>query len=313
MNFEETLHHVLDACKLAGASDADARISRAEGESVNIRDGKLEQIERNEDMGLALRCFFGRRQASASGSDLSKDGLNRLVERCISMAKLAPEDPYAGLADEQLVSTDNPVFDLSGDTDHSVDLLTSDALEAEAAALQVSGVKQVSDCGAGWTRAERWLAASNGFSSHKESGMSSIGLAVIAERDGAMERDYASRSSRRKSDRLSPTDIGLLAAQRTLKRLGPTKIESQLAPVIYDKRVSTSLLNAFINAISGPAIARGVSFLKEHLGAKIFSDDINIIDDPFREYGHGTRGHDGEGLAVKKTKLIDNGQLNQWL
>lgn len=318
MSFPETspemlLQYIMDSCAKLGATDVDLRYSRSTSESVSVRENKLEKVERNESAGVALRCFYDRRQASVSGTDLSKDGINQLVERCASMAKLAPEDPYAGVAEAGALAQNMSPLDLSGDDDYTFELLKSDALEAEAAALSVPGVKQVSGSGSGWTKSERWLAASNGFAAHKASGMSSLGLTALAERDGAMERDYANRSSRRRADRLSPEHLGKLAADRTLQRLGATKPKSQTAPVIYDMRVSTSLLNAFINAISGPAIARGVSFLKDHLGKQVFSDHINIIDDPFRERGHGTRNHDGEGLPVSRQHLIADGKLEKWL
>lgn len=303
----------METCKRAGASDADASFRRSEGESVAVRDGKLETIERDESAGVALRCFYGLRQASVSGTDLSREGLTVLAERCAKMAEAAPEDPYCGLIDKTLLAKEVPEFDLSGDADNSPELLEREALEAEAAAMAVPGIKQVASCGTGWSRSERWVAATNGFSAYKTGGSSGVGLAAIAEKDGAMERDYASRSTRRRADRLSPAEIGKLAGTRTLERLGPTKLSSRTGNVIYDKRVSASLMGAFVNAISGPAIARGVSFLKDKLGTQVFASGINIIDDPFRARGMGTRGHDGEGMAVSQSHLIENGMLSNWL
>ena len=309
----DALQHLMETCKRAGASDADASFRRSEGENVAVRDGKPETIERDESAGVALRCFFGLRQASVSGTDLSREGLTVLAERCAKMAEAAPEDPYCGLIDKALLATSVPEFDLSGDADNSPDLLEREALEAETAAMAVPGIRQVASCGAGWSRSERWVAATNGFSAYKSGGSSGVGLAAIAEKDGAMERDYASRSTRRRADRLSPAEIGTLAGKRTLERLGPTKLSSRTGNVIYDKRVSASLMGAFVNAISGPSIARGVSFLKDSLGTQVFSSGINIIDDPFRERGMGTRGHDGEGMPVAKSYLIRNGVLSNWL
>lgn len=310
---EQLLQYLLDTCKQAGASDADARLTASEGESVDVRDGKLETIERDEDAGVSLRCFFGQRQASVSGSDLSRDGLKDLAERCAKMAEAAPEDPYCGLLSADDIATDIPTFDLSGDAENNAEILEREALEAEAAALGVAGIQQVGSCGAGWGRSERWLAATNGFTAYKTGGSSSVSLSTIAEKDGAMERDYAGRSSRRREDRISPREIGQLAATRTIERLGPTKLTSQTAAVIYDKRISSSLMNIFMNAISGPSIARGVSFLKDRLGDAVFGSLINIYDDPFRERGMGTRGHDGEGMPVNKSRIIADGVLENWL
>ena len=313
MQPEDMLQLLITTCQKAGASAADARFVSGEGVSVKVRDGKLETIGRDEESSISLRCLYGKRQASVSSAALDVDSLKALAQRCSKMAEIAPEDPYCGIVSPEALAKDIPAFDLTGDEDATPEQLEAEALEAEAAALSKSGIQQISSCGAGWNRGRRWVAASNGFTAYKEGGGSSVGLAAVAEKDGAMETDSASRYSRRREDRLSPAEIGVLAAERTLARLNPTKVESQTASVIFDKRVSSSLLNAFIGAISGPAIARGVSFLKDKLGESVFAEGVNIYDDPFRSRGLGTRGHDGEGLAVSKKALIDNGTLTNWL
>lgn len=310
---ESILSTLIEACTKAGASDADASFGRSDGVSVEVREGKLEGIERSESQGVALRCFFGQRQASVSGSDTSPDGLKTLAERCVAMAKVVPEDPYCGLAPIDHLATDMPDIDLEGDGEIAADLMEREALEAEAAALAIDGVKQVSGCGNGWSSSERWVAASNGFAAHKKSGSTGLGLAAVAEKDGAMERDYESRSVRRLEDRPSPIEIGTIAGERAVARLAPRKIKTQTGAVIYDRRVSGSLIGAFLSAISGPSVARGVSFLKDQLGEQIFADGINLVEDPFRARGMGSRVHDGEGRAVSRKNLIDNGVLTRWL
>lgn len=310
---DSILSTLIDTCIQAGASDADASFSRSEGVSIEVLNGKLEGIERSESQGVSLRCFFGQQQASVSGSDTSEDGLKTLAERCVAMAKVVPEDPYCGLADASDLATDMPALDLTGDGEIAANILERDALEAEAAALAVDGVKQVSGCGNGWSSTESWVAASNGFSAYKKSGSTGLGLAAVAEKDGAMERDYESRSVRRLEDRPSPAEIGRIAGERTVARLAPRKIKTQTGAVIYDRRISGSLIGAFLSAISGPSVARGVSFLKDQLGEQVFADGINLIDDPFRVRGMGSRVHDGEGRAVTSNKLIENGVLTRWL
>ncbi len=311
---EDILARLIDACISAGASAADARLSVSEGVSVAVREGRLESIERDESAGVALRCLFGQRQAHVSGTDLSPEALATLSERCAAMAKAAPEDEFAGLADAGELVTKLPDVDLSGDTDMSPDTLEADALEAEAAALSVSGVKMVSNCGYGWTRTERWVAASNGFQAYRTGCSSGIGIAAIAQgEDGSMERDYESWSTRRIADRPSPAEIGRTAGERTVARLNPRKVDTQIASVIYDRRVSTSLLSALLGAISGPAVARGISFLKDRMGEEVFARGTDIIDDPFRPHGMGARNHDGEGRAVSVTHIIRDGRLTCWL
>lgn len=313
MQPQDILQYLLEACKTSGASDADARLVLSESISVSVRDRKLETIERDESQNVSLRCFFGKRQASVSGADLSRDGLATLSERCSQMARTVPEDPYCGLVSSEMLATHIPDLDLSGDRDNTTQTLEAEALGAEAAALSLKGIQQVSSCGASWSRSQRWVAASNGFTACKTGGISGLGLAAIAKKNGAMETDYCSRSARRREDRLSPGEIGLIAAERTLARLGARRLPSQTAAVIFDRRISDSLLSALINAISGPSIARGVSFLKDSLGTQVFTKGINIYDDPYRPRGMGSRGHDGEGLPVAKRALIKDGILTDWL
>ncbi len=152
---ESILSTLIESCTKAGASDADASYGRSDGVSVEVREGKLEGIERSESQGVALRCFFGQRQASVSGSDTSPDGLKTLAERCVAMAKVVPEDPYCGLAPSDHLATEMPAIDLEGDGEIAADIMEREALEAEAAALAIEGVKQVSGCGNGWSSSER--------------------------------------------------------------------------------------------------------------------------------------------------------------
>lgn len=309
----DRLEQLISACMKEGATGADARIGVSEGVSVAVREGKLESVERDESTGIALRCFFGQRQASVSGSDLSAGNISALAERCVAMAKAAPEDPYCGLPAAADVLSGDRDLDLRGDPEISPERLEADALEAEATALEIEHVKSIAGCGANWGQTRRWVAASNGFSSYKTGSSSSLGLAVIAENSDGMERDYESRTTRFLTDRPSAIEIGRTAAERAVARLSPTKVPSQTANVIFDRRVASSLLRPFVSAISGTSIARGTSFLKDRLGQQVFGADINIIDDPVRQMGMGSRKHDGEGRAVETTHLIENGVLKSWL
>lgn len=310
---DSLLETLLDQCLKAGADAADARLSTADGVSVSVREGKLESIEREESTTVALRCLFGKRQASVSGADVSADGLKALAERCVAMARAVPEDRYCGLADPGQLLTGDASMDLGGEAELAADLLEREALAAEAAALAVPGVKTVAGCGAAWNRSSRWLAATNGFRSFKTGTSTSLGLAAVAERDGQMERDYDSWSVRFLKDRPAADEIGKTAGERTIARLGARKVATQKAAVIFDRRVSDSLISAFLGAISGPSIARGVSFLKDRMGEQVFAKGIYITDDPFRPHGMGSRVHDGEGLPVAETHLIEDGRLTAWL
>lgn len=311
---EDLLGQLLDACLSNGATAADARIGASEGVSVSVREGKLESIERDESVGVSLRCLVGQQQAHVSGTDLTKDALETLADRCVAMAKAAPVDQYAGLADAAELERSPPNLDHSSDGERAAEVLEQEAIEAEKAALAIEGVSTVSGSGNGWSKSSSWVAASNGFFAHRSGGYTGIGLTAIATNaDGAMERDYDSWSVRKLEDRPSAEEIGRTAGERAAARLNPQRIETQTAAVIYDRRVSASLLGPLLSAISGSSIARGVSFLKDRLGEQVFANGIDIIDDPFRARGLGSRSHDGEGRPVQVTKLIDDGKLTTWM
>lgn len=309
----DLLHSLIQSTLKAGADAVDARISENAGLSVEVRNGELESVEREESRGLSLRALVGKRQAHVSATDLSPSALKALSERVVAMARMAPEDKWCGLPDKSEITSDRPDLQLDCDDTPEAPELERRAREMESAAMSVGGIKQVSHSGASWGTARSWFAASNGFAAEKSSGISSLAAVAISERDGAMERDYESQSERRKAKLRKPEDIGLEAGTRAAARLGARKLDSQTAPVIFDKRLSNRLLGAFIGAISGPAIARGVSFLKDKMGKAVFAPGVNVIDDPTVVGGFGSRGFDGEGRGVRRTALVQDGVLTQWL
>ncbi len=309
----ELLQDLIKATIKAGADAADARLSDNASLSVEVRKGEVESVEREESRGVALRALVGKRQAAVSGTDLSPDALKALTERVVAMAKLAPEDKYCGLADPSEIASDHPDLQLECDDMADAGELERRGREMEEAAIAIPGVKQMSHSGASWSASTSWLAASNGFFAQKTSGYSSMAAVAISERDGAMERDFESSSERRLAKHKSPQWIGRQAGERAAARLGARKLDSQTAPVIFENKLSSRLLGAFIGAISGPAIARGVSFLKDKMGQPVFAPAIDVIDDPLRIGGFGSRSFDGEGRPVKRTALVENGVLTQWL
>jgi PmbA protein len=310
---EDLLRSLIERTLRAGADAVDARLAESASLSVEVRNGDLENVEREESRGIALRALVGRRQAHVSGTDLSQGSLDALSDRVVAMARSAPEDKWVGMPDASEISHDRPDLELETDDTPEADVLETRAREGEAAALAVAGVKQTSHAGASWSTSRTWVGASNGFFAAKSSGMSSMAVVAIAERDGAMERDYESTSERRRAKLMGSAKVGRTAGERAAARLGARKIDSQSAPVIFENRLSNRLLGAFTGAISGPAIARGVSFLKDKLGKPVFASGVHVIDDPLRRGGFGSRAFDGEGRPVKRTALVDDGVLTQWL
>lgn len=307
------LETVLSGARRAGADAADAVLYHAVSHGVSWRMGSLEDVERSEGLDLGLRLLVGQRQASVSTTDISRDSLGALVERCAAMAKAAPEDPYVGLAPaDRLAKPPFPDLDLGDYAEPSTETLEERARACEEAALAVKGIVNSSGAGASYGEGKKWFATSHGFFGESGGSNHSVSVSVIAEDQNGMETDYDYDSKTHYADMRQPEAIGTRAGERTVARLAPKRVKSQTAPVIFDNRLSNSLLGHLSGAANGAAIARGVSFLKNSKGDLIFPAGVFIVDDPLIRRGHGSRPFDGEGVAAKAFNLIDDGVLTEW-
>lgn len=310
----EILNDIVQAALTAGADAAEAVTADRQSLSVGVRNGRLEDVEREESRDLGLRVFVGRRQATVSASDLSPATRARLVERAVAMARLAPEDPYAGLAPEdRLARGPFADLDLFDPTERGAADLEAAAAEAEGVALAVPGVAKSEGGHASWSSSRWRLVTSGGFDGAYQGSAYSLGVGVIAEKDGAMERGGESRTTRHLSDLPGAQAIGDFAGRRAVARVGARKIASTTAPVIFENRVAGQIVSPAVGAIAGPSIARGTSFLKDRLGQRVFAPGVDLIDDPFRPRGLGSTPFDDEGVAVTERKLFDDGVLTTWL
>ena len=297
----------------AGADAADAVLFESASLSHAQRLGKVEKLERSEGYDLGLRVLIGQRQAIVSSNDRSPAALGELLERAIAMAKTVPEDPYCGLAAPEELARDWPSLDLVDPTEPKPEVLIARASAAEDAARAVPGVTNSEGAEASWGRSSVALVASNGFAGGYSGTNSSISAAVLAGSGTGMERDYDYSSAVWAEDLLDPAAIGKSAGERAVKRLKPRKVPTQKVPVIFDPRVSGGIMRHMIGAISGPAIARGTSFLKDKLGQRIFPAGLRIIDDPHRRRGLRAKPFDGEGVRNQRRAIIDDGVLQTWL
>lgn len=310
---EAALDHALKEAARLGADGAEAAVSVSESLAVDVRMGALEGVEREESRALSVRIFFGQRQAGASTSNLTPAAITHLLERVAAAARVAPEDPFAGLADSALLATKFPDLHLHDPHLISAEALKDLALAAESAALAVVGVSNSGGSGASWGASSSVFRTSHGFCGRSSGSSFGLGLSVMAERDGTKERDYDGCSVRWLRDLPVAESIGRSAGERAVARLGARKLDSCKAPVIFENRVAGRLFGAMLGAISGPAIARGVSFLKDCLGERIFPAAIDVLSDPLRIGGHKSRCFDGEGVAVAPRKLVEAGVLTGWL
>ena len=311
---ESKVADLVSAAKRAGADAADAVYYRSESTEVQVRLGSLEDVGRSDGEEIGLRLFVGKRSASVSSSDLSRDALAALVERAAAMAREAPEDEYAGLAPEDRLLRGAAV-DIEADdgVDPSPSSLKERALAAEEAARAVAGVTNSEGAGASAGRTLMALATSTGFARGFVSSGYGCSASVIAGEGSAMQRDYAYHSARHLLDLESPDAIGARAGKRAVDRLNPGKLASGSMPVVFDPRVGSSLLGHLASAITGAAIARKTSFLLGKRGEQIFAHGITIRDDPHRLRGLRSRAFDGEGLATMPTNIVADGVLQTWL
>jgi PmbA protein len=309
----DRLSDLVAKARAAGADAADALMVESSAISHARRLGKLEKLERSESQDLGLRVFVGQRQAVVSSSDRSPKALAALVERAVAMARIAPPDPFAGLAEPGQIARAIADLDLCDPVEPSAEALVERARAAEETALAVQGITNSEGAEASWTLSRVALAASNGFAASYARSGHSISVSVIAGTGTAMERDYDYHSAVHGADLEDSAMIGKRAAERTLKRLDPRKLETCKLPVVYDRRVSSGLVRHLAGAINGAAIARGTSFLKDRMNQAVFPESVTIIDDPFRRRGLGSKPVDGEGIAPQRRKIIDRGRLTTWI
>ena len=305
---------LVDRGMAAGASAADALYIGDRSSAVQVRLGDLEDVSRSESEQIGLRLFDGQRSATVATSDLSDEALRILIDRCLAMAREAPEDPYAGLAPESLLQRGElPPLDNFDPREPDPAELRSRALEAESAALAIPGVTNSSGAGASASASTVALATSGGFAGAYCSSGHGCSATVLAGEGATMQRDHAWHSARFLEDLDSAEEIGRKAGMRAVARLNPIRPKPGKYPVIFDPRVSSGLLGHFSGAISGSSIARKTSFLQDKLGKAVFATGVTIIDDPLRLRGLRSRPFDAEGVRVTRRELVSGGVLNSWI
>lgn len=306
---------LIDAARKAGADSADAMAAEGSSLSIEVRAGKLEQAERSEGTDLGLRVFVGKRQAQVSSSDMRPETIAAMAERAVFMAREAPEDPYAGLAepDQLATSWDIDALELADpSSEPKPESLQQDALAAEAACQAVDGITQVQSAGAGYGRTSVYLATTTGFSAGYARTARSLSCTGISGTGTGMERDYDGDSRTFQSDLRAATDIGRTAGERAVARLNARRPQTGSYPVLFDERISSSLIGHLLSAANGAAIARGSSWLKDALDTQILPETLSVTEDPFRPRISGSRPFDGEGLPTRKRAIVENGILTGW-
>ncbi|MCU0899254.1 MAG: TldD/PmbA family protein [Cypionkella sp.] len=305
---------LLTAAKRAGAEQADALAMGGTSLSIDIRAGKLEQAERSEGTEIGLRVLIGGRQACVSASDVSDATIAALAERAVAMAREAPEDPYAGLADPDQIARDWDLaaLDLADPApEPGAAALEAAARAVEAAAMARNGITQV-EASASFGRRAMHLAATNGFSGGYARTSHSLSAVAFTGTGTAMERDWAAEGRIYASDMPDADGIGHLASERALQRAGAVRPKTGTYPVLFDERVASSLIGHLLAATNGAAIARGASWLRDALGKQVLPEHLSIIEDPHRRRIAASRPFDAEGLPTQRRLIVENGVLLGW-
>lgn len=306
---------LLTAAQAAGADSADAMAIQGTSVSIEVRTGKLEQAERSESTDIGLRVFVGQRQANVSASDISQSTIETMAERAVAMAKEAPADPHVGLADpDQLAKSWDidalELHDPSAEPDPKA--LQDDATAAEAAALEVSGISQVQAASAGYGETSVFLAGTNGFEGGYKRTNRGTSCVAIAGTGAEMERDYDGDGRVFQADLRKPADIGRIAAERALARQNAKQPPTGAFPVLFDERISGSLIGHLLGAANGAAIARGSSWLLNAMGEQVLPKGLSLIEDPLRPRVSASRPFDAEGLPTQRRAIVEEGMLTGW-
>lgn len=309
----QACEQAVQAALRGGATAADAKAIHSTHLTASVRLGAPETIERAESSGIGLRVFVGQQYATLSTADTRPEALATLVENALAIAKAAPADPFAGLADAAFAPDILPDLELFDAAEPTMEQLQAHAAACEESGLSTQGITNSEGADASYSAYAVALVNSQGASFHYRTSQHALSCSLIAGEGERMQRDYAYHTTRFASDLAAPEILGAEAATRSFARLNPRKIPSQKVAVMFEPRVARHLLSAFASAINGAAIARGTSFLKSAMGEACFAPGIRIHDNPLLTRGLGSRPCDSEAVTCQPLVLVEGGVLQHWL
>lgn len=311
---EQLMKDVLNRTSAHGATDAAVSVNHDRGFGVDVRMGSVETVAFSEEKGVAVTVYIGQQKGSATSSDTSDAALDLMVNAACDIAKVSAKDPCFGLPDPDLMNPNYPELDLLHPWSITPEKAGELALACETQALSLDKRIHNSDGAnvSSYTFCHGY-ANTHGFSGVIEGSRHSLSCSLLAEADGSMQRDYAYTTARTPDKLMSADDLAALAAKRTIERLLPQKLDTQKIPVIFSSRVSSGLMGAFVQAVSGSSLYRKHSFLLDSLGEHIFPENITVFEDPHQLCGLGSSPFDGEGIITRPNVLIQDGILQQYV
>ena len=305
----------------AGATGAEAVAYEGEEFSALVRLGQVETLKESGSRAVGLRVFNGLRTASTSSSDLSRDGLEKLVEGAVALAKITSEDPFIGLPDEsefgQLTGDLGLYFEDVNEQPPAERIEIARRCEAAAMAFDT----RIQNSGGGdfdTATSHKVMVNSRGFVGEYRRSYCGFSAAPIAhDEHGRMQRNYWYSSSRTTRKLGDPEEIGRIAAERTLRRLGARQVKTQRAPVVFSPEIARSIMGSIFEAANGDSIYRHATFFDGMLGERVAGENITVVDDGTLVFdgigGFGTSPYDGEGLPTRRTVLVERGILQSYV
>jgi len=301
----------------SGATAAECVVREGDEFSTLVRLGQVETLKESGSRSIGVRVFFGQRAASTYSSDFSPAGLDLLVKSALDLAKITSEDPFGGIPEASQLGQLTGDLDLYHEDVYS--LPGSDRIDyarrAEKAALDFDPRIKNSDGGSfDAATGHKVLANSHGFVGEYRRSYCSVAAVPIAQIEtGAMQRDFWYSVANTLTKLESPEQVGKVAAERTLRRLGARKAKTAHVPIVFDPMVARSIIEHIFEGVNGDSVYRGASFLAGKLGEKIAGDNVSVIDDGTLRGGFGTSPFDGEGVPTRRTVVIENGVLKSYL
>ena len=310
------LGDLLEQARRRGATAADAFVVEDGSFSAQVRLGRVDTVKHAHEQHLALRVFVGHSVAAASTSDLSRDSVSRLVDEAVSLARITAPDELSGLPEASELCRAVPELDLHDPGGHALSPEEKIELARRCEAAALGSDPRITNSEGG-DFADRWAryayATSHGFAGRYETSSFSLAVSPVAAQNGEMQRDSWYHVTRKRARLDAPEEIGRIAAQRTLRRLGARRVKTVEVPVIFDPDTAASLVRHIAGAASGPALYRRASFLVGKLGERITAPSVTIVDDGTIPGALGSRPFDGEGLPVARTVVVGEGVLRSYL
>jgi len=307
---ERVAASVLDAARAGGASAAETEVSQAVGQSVSVRRGEVETIAYNRDKGIGVTVYMGQRRGHASTADFSPDAIYAAVAKALAIARYTADDPAAGLADPERLARDFPDLDLYDPWELSVEEAVALGCEAEAAALAVDRrLTNTEGASVAWNESEFVYANTQGFLGGYRSTRHHIDCSVIGDPGdgGVMQRDYWYTTGRGARDLQPAAEVGRIAGERTIRRLGARKLGTLECPVLFEAPEAADLIGSFVGAVSGGALYRKSSFLLDSLGTQVFAPLVSIREEPHILRGRASAPFDNEGVATMPRDVVRDG------